>query len=193
MSHVEDMPEPGSDAHRAWYDSLTGDDLLIVHTPSGHQWNMIAASLGKRALQRKMDAGLRLRLLECLNGMVDLNFTADMLAIVEPMCDTAFQIWNEAKTLDRESDKACMASFRLLTSRRVFHHFITLNPSILAAIKFREAQLTAAAQHRTPYRGELASKQTAAPVIDGQPRYHIHNVPTQTDGPASIYPHTGRA
>jgi hypothetical protein len=88
-----------------------------------------------------------LRFLEALNGMTDLNFTAPMLQMIEPMRDTGFQIWKEAKTLDRDGDKSCMASFRVLTGWRVFQHFLRLNPSILAAIKLREAGGKNAAGH----------------------------------------------
>ena len=186
---MNNPPEPYSpEAQGAWLASLSADETLIVHVPVGHQWNMIAASLVKRWLQGKMDAGLRLRLLESLTGMTDIYLRPEMLAMIEPMCNTAYQIWSEAKTLDREGDKACMASFRVLTSPRVYDHLTTLNPSILAAIRWRDAYRGDPTQQQTQYSGERASEQTNAPEPDEQPRYAAHNVPTEIAGPASIYP-----
>ncbi|HTC04893.1 MAG TPA: hypothetical protein VK749_15930 [Xanthobacteraceae bacterium] len=153
-----DMPEPGTEAHRAWLDSLTGDDLLIIHLPPGYQWMLVLASLEKRLLQGDMEPGLRLRLLESLNSMIHGLITADMLAMIQPMCDTAYQIWKEAKTLDREGDQACMASFRVITSWRVFNHFLKLNPSILDAIRLEDQQRGAAAS-RVP-RGQAKPTDT---------------------------------
>ena len=159
-------------------ESLTGDDLLIAHTPLGRRWNMIAASLAKRVLQEDMPAGLRLRFLECLNAMIGLNFTAEMLAMIEPMCDTAFEIWKEAKTLDPKNDKACMASFNVLASWRVFHHFLELNPSILAAIKWLEKNRHASAADMKVYGATAATEH--------RPRGDGH-VPTTYAGPTSDY------
>jgi hypothetical protein len=57
------------------------------------------------------------------------------------MGDIEMEMLNEAKSLD--GDKGCEASFRVLTSPKVFGHFRRLNPSYLAAIKLRQ-QMTAA-------------------------------------------------
>jgi hypothetical protein len=184
---MNDPPEPyDREQHHAWLASLSPDENLVVNVPIGHRWNMVAASLFKRWLQEKMDAGLRLGLLEGLNSMTDIYLLPEMLAMIEPMCDTAYQIWKEAKTLDREGDKGCRASFNVLTGWRVYNHLIALNPSILAAIKWRDAYRGDAAQQLTPYSGEFASTQATAP--DEQPRYGVHDVPTETVGPASNYP-----
>jgi hypothetical protein len=184
---MNNPPEPyDREQHLAWLDSLSADETLIVNVPAGHRWNMVAASSIKRWLQEKMDAGLRLRLLESLNGMPDIYLRPEMLAMIEPMCDTAYAIWKEAKTLDREGDIGRMASFRVLTSPRVFDHFVALNPSILAAIKWREAYRGDAAQQQAQY-SERASEQTTAPLADEQPRNGVHNVPTEHIGPASEY------
>ena len=169
------MPETGSYRHYAGW------------VPQGHQWNMIAASLFKRFLQGKMDAGLRLRILEGLNSMADIYLRPEMVAMIEPMCDTGYEIWKEATTLDRDGDKACMASFRVLTSPRVFNHFVALNPSIFAAIKWREEYRGNVARQVEQSQDKPASEQTTAPPPDEELRYGVHNVPTEIVGPASIY------
>jgi hypothetical protein len=113
-----------------------------VNTPAGYQHLMLWAAYAKRALQYEMPAGKRLQLLEKLNSLTDDYFAPEMLAIIEPMCDTEIAMVNEARSLDREDDRIGQASFEVLTSWRVFGHFRRLNPSYLAAIKLRE-QMTA--------------------------------------------------
>ena len=139
--------EPGvsphdPEKHSAWLDSLSDDDKLVVHTPSGYQHMLLMAAYAKRGLQYEMPAGKRLQLLEKLNGLTDNYFTPEMLAIIEPMSDTEMEMMHEAKSLDREDDRLGQA-FKVLTSWRVFGHFRRLNPSYLAAIKLR-SQMTAA-------------------------------------------------
>jgi hypothetical protein len=59
-----------------------------------------------------------------------------LLASISPMCDTAFAIFSEARSLDPPQDEThCAASFQVLATPSVFRHFVQLNPSILAAIK----------------------------------------------------------
>ena len=138
------LPEQmGEDDHRAWLDSLSADDRLVVHTPPGYQHLMPWAAYAKRALQFEMPAGSRLKLLEQLNNLTDLYFTPEMLATIEPMSDTEIEMMNEARSLDREEHRLGQACFMVLTSWRVFGHFRRLNPSYLAAIKLRQ-QMTAA-------------------------------------------------
>ncbi|MGH6673320.1 MAG: hypothetical protein ACRECV_15280, partial [Xanthobacteraceae bacterium] len=50
-----------------------------------------------------------------------------------------YRIFQEARSLDPPDEKSGRASFDVLTSPRVFWHLVTLNPSILAAIKLRRA------------------------------------------------------
>jgi hypothetical protein len=117
----------------------TSDDELCLHVPDGHKWSFIAAALTKRALQI---AGIkpadRLDFLERLHGLTNRYFTADMLATIEPMCDTGYAIFKEARSLDPpQDDTHCAASFNVLATPSVFQHFVKLNPSIMAAIKHR--------------------------------------------------------
>jgi hypothetical protein len=113
------------------------DDELCLHVPDGYKWVFIIASLTKRALQiAGLKAAERLNLLEKLNGTTDKFFTAKLLASISPMCDTAYAIFKEARSLDPpQDDTHCDASFNVLATPSVFRHIVQLNPSILAAIK----------------------------------------------------------
>jgi len=115
----------------------TIDDELCLQIADGHKWTFIIASLTKRALQIPgIKPADRLDLLERLNSLTDGFFTADVLAQLSPMCDTAYAIFKEARSLDPSKDDArCEASFKVLATPSVFRLFVQLNPSILAAIK----------------------------------------------------------
>ena len=135
----------------------TTDDELCLHVADGHKWALIVAALTKRTLQIPgIKAADRLHLLEKLNGLTDGYFTADLLATIEPMCDTGYAIFKEARTLDPPQDESrCAASLHVLATASVFQHLVRLNPSIMAAIK-----------HRAPTRHE----QHAPPPAETPPR-----------------------
>jgi hypothetical protein len=140
---MNNPPEPHDhEKHCAWLASLSSDESLVVHTPSGYLLTFIMIALTKRALLTKdIKPADQLLLLEKMNGLTDQYFTPEMLATVEPMGNTEYKIFEKAKSLDRPGDKAGRASYKVLTSPHVFWHFITLNPSILAAMKLREGRL----------------------------------------------------
>jgi hypothetical protein len=117
----------------------TSDDELCLHVPDGEKWSLIVAALTKRTLQIPgIKAADRLDLLERLNKLTNSYFTADLLAGISPMCDTAYAIFKEARSLDPPQDEThCAASFNVLATPSVFRHFVQLNPSMLAAIKHR--------------------------------------------------------
>jgi hypothetical protein len=96
-------------------------------------------ALTKRALLTKdIKPAEQLLLLEKMNSLTDQYFTPEMLATIEPMGDIGYEIFKVARSLDLPGDKSARPSFDVLTSPRVFRHFVTLNPSILAAIKLRD-------------------------------------------------------
>jgi hypothetical protein len=117
----------------------TNDELCSL-VSTGHKMDFIAVALTKRVLQTpNIKPGEKLYLLEKMNGMTDIYFRAEMLAMIEPAGDIECQIISEANSLDPRGDTTHgMASYRVLTSPNVFQHFLTLNPSILAAIKWRQ-------------------------------------------------------
>jgi hypothetical protein len=125
------------------------DDRLVLFTPAGYKHFFLWAAYVKRALQFELPAGKRLKLLERLNSLTDLYFTPEMLATIEPMSDTEIEMVNEARSLDLEDDRLGQASFDVLTSQRVFGHFLRLNPSLMTAIKLR-GEMTAARKVALP-------------------------------------------
>ena len=158
-------------------------DELCLHVADGHKWSFIIASLTKRALQIPgLKPADRLDLLEKLNSLTDGYFSADLLASISPMCETAYAIFKEARTLDPPQDTAhCAASFSLLATPSVFRHFVQLNPSMLAAIKFRAS--TQHEQHAAPQPAETPPRAPgamgAAQFAHMQRRMNGHNGVTQ--------------
>jgi hypothetical protein len=99
---------------------------------AGHCWSMLTVAYYKRLLQSKLGVDERLRLLEELNEMSDLHFTPEMLAAIQPMGNLEMEIVDVAMSLD--GDERCIASFKVLTTPRVFEIFRQLNPSYSAAM-----------------------------------------------------------
>jgi hypothetical protein len=118
---------------------------MIEMVAAGYKLFLILIALVKRAL---LTPGIRahekLEFLEGLERLPDNYLMPEMVAMIEPMCDKGYAIYAEAKRLDPPGDKTGNASFAVLTSERVFGHFVTLNPSILNAIRWREAKRTSA-------------------------------------------------
>ena len=120
-------------------EQTTADDLCL-NVADGHKLDLVVASLTKRTLEIPgIKPADRLDLLERLNRLTDNWFSADMLATVEPMCDTGYAIYEQARTLDPPDDKTCNASFKVLATPTVFDHFLKLNPSIVTALEQRAA------------------------------------------------------
>ncbi len=136
---MNNPPEPyDHEKHMAWLALLSPDESLIVHTPPGHLMKFIMAAVTKRALLTpNITPAWQLLLLEKMNAMTDVYFTPEMLATIQPMGDTEYEIYREARSLDAPGDKAKMTSFRILTSPRVFWLFVMANGSLLDAIKMR--------------------------------------------------------
>ena len=147
------------------------DDKLLANVADGHRWSFIVAALAKRGLQIPgIKPADRLRVLERLNSLTDDWFTADMLAGIAPMCDTGYAIFKEAKSLDAAQDNThCQASFEVLATLKVFRHFCTLNPSIMAAIKQR------AVWPAGPARSTAADRNTAAASADRNGRCAVRS------------------
>ena len=72
-------------------------------------------------------------MLETLGKRVDRYFTAAALAAIEPICDTGYQIFREARKADKTEDG--IESMMLLSSWEVFHRPVVLNPSLMLAIR----------------------------------------------------------
>jgi hypothetical protein len=144
---MNNSPEPyDHETHSAWLASLSPDESLIVNTPQGYLLMFIVVALTKRGLRaNNIKPAEQLFLLEKMNGLTDQYFTPEMLATIEPMGDTEYEIFREARSLDPPDDKTAAASFKVLTSPRVFSHLARLSPSIFAAIKLNGGANRAAA------------------------------------------------
>jgi hypothetical protein len=146
-----------------------------------YRFNFIVAAMTKRGLQDdKMPAGERLHLLEKLNGLTDQHFTAEMLALIDPMSDLEFQIYQEAKSLDAPHPKNkddirtihWKASFDILTGP-AFKHFVALNPGLAKAFRLYDGQFwpdTAPQSATSPPADPLA-----APAADGPQQFRSSN------------------
>ena len=85
-------------------------------------------------LQFNLGVNERLRLLEELNNLTDLqHFTPAMPAAIAPMCNAEIEMVRVAMALDGGDDGRADASFKVLTSPRIFRIFQELNPSLRAA------------------------------------------------------------
>jgi hypothetical protein len=178
---------------------------------AGQIFSFIAVAATKRTLQddTTMKAGDRLRLLEKLNGLTDLNFTAAMLALIDPMSDLELEIYREAKSLDpprpKKDDPSSVyfqASFEILTSPKVFEHFIALNPGLAAAVRLCEQRGEAAPQlvaHADPDFSDVSAPEPMiyGPAPAGTEGRFSYATPRQAYADGSDYrnpvdPFTGR-
>ncbi len=115
----------------------TIDQEAIGRVPAGYRRTVLCAALLKRALApANLPAGERLDLLEKLNGLTDGQFTAAMLAAVQPMSDVECAMIAAAMSLDgARADGRCPAADAVLRRADVFTHFAAANPSLLVALK----------------------------------------------------------
>jgi hypothetical protein len=106
---------------------------------SGHCFAMIAIASAKRCLaEMPMTVGQRLRVLEQINGAVDINLTAEMVQLIEPASDLELAMIDAARALDpKESkpDDPMPPSLDLLGRRDVLDCFAKHNAGIRAAIE----------------------------------------------------------
>jgi hypothetical protein len=137
-----ECPEGGTPEHRAWLDALSDDERTVVYAPVGRLHELLVIAYTKYAIERvKMPRGERAMLLQQLNDLVAKLphgfLSAEMLATIQPMSDTEVQMMHEARSLDPKDCKSGKASFDVLTNLRTFSIFVTLNPSLLTALKMR--------------------------------------------------------
>ena len=116
--------------HCAWLDSLVGDDFRIVHTPTGHLFNLAVVSFWKRRLLAvETSAGDRLKY---LNGIAECVFgpiSEDAVATIEPICSKGEQIFFEIMSLPVEKQAQAFAG------GDVFRILARLNPSLLVSLR----------------------------------------------------------
>jgi hypothetical protein len=139
VAGLHHRPGGGECPHCAWLDSMDADERLVVET-TGFWPHLLMISLIKRWLMReKMTAGLRLQLLEHLQ-----HFTEFLQAgggLVEPADDATEQIYREAFSLRLHGTADDYKPvFNMLERWEVRWTLIRLNPSLLAAMRAREAE-----------------------------------------------------
>jgi hypothetical protein len=114
--------------------AVDSDQRAVLMCPRGVRYTLLLISLLKRALQDEtLRPAVRLQLLEQLDELADTS----VLTAIAPMDDAAVRILHVAMSLDAHlpAEPPHHASFDMLTRGDVFAHFISLNPSLLTAIK----------------------------------------------------------
>jgi hypothetical protein len=110
---------------------LSADDTAILWTAPGRRHDLVLASYFKRVVVGEgLTADARLFFLEGLSRML----TPAALARIVPADDVSMQIIEEAMGLDRGSD-GFERSFGVLTGDEVFRTLLTLNPSLMGAVR----------------------------------------------------------
>lgn len=111
----------------AWTASLSADEQVILHTPIGYRYILVAIAEIKYWLTRETPAEFRLRLLQFLEGQADM-FTPEAISIIEPMPPDGLEIVREARKLGKKW-------LDVVSQWSVFNAFVAMNPSMLAALK----------------------------------------------------------
>jgi hypothetical protein len=88
---------------------------------------LVSASITKRALQSEMPPAMRLAFLGHLDKMVDQTLTAEIIAMIEPMDDNAFELTREARKLGHSNALDVYAD--------KWDVFAGLNPSLQRAME----------------------------------------------------------
>lgn len=151
--------------------------IEIELVPAGYRHILILIAVVKRALlSRGIKSADKLQFLENLESLPDNYIAPEMIEMVEPLNDAGYAIYAEAKSLDPPGDKTGKASFAVLTGQRVFGHFLNLNPSILAAIEWREANRGRAILAPVAARAPQPAPPPASPPVL-RPSYGSENIP----------------
>jgi hypothetical protein len=139
--------------------SATLDHVACL--PCGYRFQMLVIAHAKYVLKTvEMKAGDRLHLLERLDELTDSYLTSEVLALIQPMSETEIDMLHEAFSLDGKQRGS--ASFDILTRDDVFRNFVSLNPSILAAIEMRAKKMSHDAKVHRPIAPAVAEKLAAA-------------------------------
>ena len=118
-------------------DNLSDDEWMIVHASVGQRCDLVVISQIKSALATTgMTVAERMFFLEALNTMATHeHLSAEVVARVEPACNTALRMLHEAMALGKERH-------HLIGGFEMFCVFLKLNPSLLAALKLCNRNFT---------------------------------------------------
>jgi hypothetical protein len=103
----------------------------ITYSPLGERYCFVFISLIKRLLAQEMSASYRLKFLEWLEKE-SRDFGEEVVSTIQRMCDDGYQMVKEAQKLGAKK------SLDVFAQSVVFTAFVTLNPSLLAAIKLKK-------------------------------------------------------
>jgi hypothetical protein len=106
-------------------------EIVAACTPRGHRYTLVLISIVKRSLEMEIPGDFRLKFLEHLDRMPAKEsstwLTAEMVAGVDPICNKAYEIVDEARKLG--------ASKALDIYADQFPIFAGLNPSLMNVLK----------------------------------------------------------
>jgi hypothetical protein len=113
----------------------------ILPTPISRA-ELVYVSLVKRLLAGEMPEGFRLKFLQWLDKLnhhdenwQSLRITPEIIAVIEPMCDSAdHELMGEILKLGK------FDRLNALGREDVFRAFVALNPSLLTAIRLARSQ-----------------------------------------------------
>ncbi len=128
---------------------MNADERAVFEMPPNWRYVLVMVSIAKRYLaEPDTPPEIAFRYLQSFDRLCsgENAWSAAAFAVVEPACDDAHELYREAMKLvpkRREGDdmaKRCrdhQAAWRVIESWDTFAAFVSLNPSLLAAIKRR--------------------------------------------------------
>lgn len=106
-------------------------EIKAACTPRGYRYTLVLISIVKRSLEMEIPSDYRLKFLEHLDRMPAKEsgtwLTAEMVAAVDPICNKAYEIVDEARKLGAPKALDIYAD--------QFPVFAGLNPSLMTALR----------------------------------------------------------
>jgi hypothetical protein len=114
------------------------DDFRIMMAPVGWRYTLVLISEAKAWLAEPCDDDFRSYTLNMFDKWCDGWLAPEMIAIVDPMPQEGREIFKEASKLPWRPAWPEPGALDLLAREDVFRSLCVINPSILAAIKWRD-------------------------------------------------------
>ena len=113
------------------------DEAHITHCAARYRYAMVLISHAKKSLASECPADFRLKVLRYFEKFSDQWLDAEMIALIEPMCVDGEKLFMETCKLGYKPPDG---AFDVMARSDVFCAFASLNPSLLAAIKYANAK-----------------------------------------------------
>lgn len=100
-----------------------------------HRCLLVLVSIAKRYLADGISTEFSLRFLEAFERFEKLTegwLSAEVVAMIDPICDNGYKIWEETRPLKNPQERN-----RMIEAPEVFSVLAALNPSLLRVIKHR--------------------------------------------------------